>query len=138
MVLGSITFQGNNLAVRIHDGGIGRNRPPHHILRVIQVNDHHLMLFADLFTHADEAVRFKSQSVEANACSINTQGLQLRNIRYIIYENELTCKCSWNLMGNASPEERASIESVVGFAVRVGGGPKLVDRPISRTATIGR
>lgn len=52
-----LTFQGYDLAGRVHDGAVGRDGPADGRVGVCHVDDHHLSLLANLLTDADELVR---------------------------------------------------------------------------------
>ena len=47
----------------MHDGGIGADWPPEDIVGVGEVNDDDLILFIDLFAHADKMVGLEGQSL---------------------------------------------------------------------------
>ena len=49
----SLTLQGDNFARRVHDGGVGGDRPPDRVGRVGHVDDDHLGSLAHLLPHAN-------------------------------------------------------------------------------------
>jgi hypothetical protein len=55
----TLTFQRKNLLVGVHDGRVGTNWPPEHIVGVGKVDDDDLVLLINLFTHTNEVVRFE-------------------------------------------------------------------------------
>lgn len=55
------TFQRNDLLLRVHNGRVGGDGPPHDIIGICQVNDDDLVLLANFFSYADEVVRLKSK-----------------------------------------------------------------------------
>lgn len=76
-----LTFQGYDLAGRVHDGAVGRDGPADGRVGVCHVDDHHLSLLAHLLTDADELVRLHGQGAEANVGRIDAQVLELRDKR---------------------------------------------------------
>ena len=57
------TFQRENLLVGMHDGRVSTNWPPENIVGVGKVDDDDLVLLIDLFTNANEVVRFECQGL---------------------------------------------------------------------------
>ena len=49
----SLTLQCDDLARWVHDGGVGRDRPPDGVGRVRHVDDDHLGRLAHLLSHAN-------------------------------------------------------------------------------------
>lgn len=55
------TFQRDDLLLRVHNGRVGGDGPPHDIIGICQVDDDDLVLLANFFSYADKVVRFKSE-----------------------------------------------------------------------------
>lgn len=72
------TFEGDDFAGGVHDGAVGRDRPPDGIGGVGHVHDHHLVLLTHLLADADELIRLHCQIAEANVGWVYTQVLQLK------------------------------------------------------------
>ena len=82
----SLTLQRDNFARRVHDGGVGGDRPPDRVGRVGHVDDDHLRSLAHLLPHANVPgkrgiienlvdltrvhllVRLHGEGVEPNVC----------------------------------------------------------------------
>lgn len=77
MSLHSFTFQGDDLASRVHDRTVSRDGPPDGVGGVGHVHDHHLVLLAHLLSDADELVRLHGQIAEPDVGRVHTQVLQL-------------------------------------------------------------
>ena len=73
-----LTFESNNLAGRVHDCGICRNRPPDWIGGVVHINDHDLSRISYFLSHADELVRLHGERGKADVCSIDANILELK------------------------------------------------------------
>lgn len=55
------TLQRKNLLLRVHDSRVGRDRPPHKVVGICQVDDDDLVLLIDLLSHTYEVITLKSQ-----------------------------------------------------------------------------
>lgn len=54
-------LEGEDALVRVHDHAVGRDGPSQHIVRVGQVDNHHLVQLPDLLPDGNEAVRLERQ-----------------------------------------------------------------------------
>ena len=79
--LHTLTFQGDDFAGGVHDGTVGRDRPPDWVGGVGHVHNHHLVLLAHLLPDADELVRLHGQIAEPNVGRVHPHVLQLETIK---------------------------------------------------------
>lgn len=75
------TFQGDDLAGRVHDGAVGGDRSPDRGGGVRHVHDHHLVLLAHLLSDADELIRLHCQVAEPDVGRVHPQVLQLDKLK---------------------------------------------------------
>lgn len=80
-IKGAVTFQGDDFAGRVHDGAVGRDRPPDRVGGVRHVHNHHLVLIADLFPDADKLVWLHGEVAEPDVGRVHTHVLQLERIQ---------------------------------------------------------
>lgn len=73
------TFEGDDLAGRVHDGTVSRDGTSAGVIGVGHVYDHHLVLLAHLLPDADELVRLHGQVAEPDVGRIHPQVLQLKH-----------------------------------------------------------
>ena len=66
-----LTFQSNDLAGRIHNGGISGNGTTNGIGCVTEINDNDLSGLTDLLSDTDELVRLHREGAEADVCRID-------------------------------------------------------------------
>lgn len=79
MMVDRCTFQGDDLADRIHDSRVRRDGPGNQVGGICEVDNNDF--FVGSIPNADEAIRFKRQGVESDAGRIDAQVLELQQVR---------------------------------------------------------
>lgn len=75
-----VTFEGNDLAGWVHDGGVSWDWPPDGIAAVSHVYDNHLWAVPNLLPHTDKLVWLHGQCAEADVGGIDPNVLELKSV----------------------------------------------------------
>ena len=75
-----LTFERNDLAGRIHDGRVSRDRSTDGVGGVVHVNDDHLCRLAHLLTDTDVLIWLHGKGAEPDVGSIDANILELQQI----------------------------------------------------------
>ena len=80
-----LTFQGDDLARRVHDGRICRDGPPDGVGGVGEVDDDHLVRLAHLLADAYELVRLHRERCETDVGGVDADIGELKMVMYVYY-----------------------------------------------------
>ena len=72
-----LTLESEDLLRGVHDGRVCGDWPPHDLVRVREIDDHHIVLVA----HTDEVVRLERERLERDGCGLDAESGELTGDR---------------------------------------------------------